>query len=91
MFVCRAIRWYVSTDMKFFRESEIGIQQTDGRFHTNIETAGDISDVDLAQLQSSLEAQLDRFTNLGSGWCLAEIIRFTLHISQFRPMAGSNV
>jgi hypothetical protein len=90
MFACRAIRWYVSTDMNFFRESEIGIQQTDGRFHTNIETAGDISDVDLGQLQADLEAQLDRFTNLGSGWTLARIMRFTLHIAQFRPLAGSS-
>jgi hypothetical protein len=36
MFACRAIRWHVSTDMNFFSASEIGIQQTDGRFHTNI-------------------------------------------------------
>jgi hypothetical protein len=44
--------------MNFFRESVIGIQQTDGRFHTNIQTVGDISDVNLAQLQTDLEAQL---------------------------------
>jgi hypothetical protein len=56
MCACRVIRWYVSTDMNFFRESEIGIQQTDGRFHTNIETAGDISDIDLDQLPADLEA-----------------------------------
>jgi hypothetical protein len=66
MLACRAIRWYVSTDMNCFRESEIGFQQTDGRFHTNIQAADDISDVDLGQLQTDLEAQLDRFTSLGS-------------------------
>jgi hypothetical protein len=51
---------YVSTDMNFFPESEIGIQQSAGRFHTIIQTAGDISHVDLGQVQADSEAQFER-------------------------------
>ena len=86
----RSIRWYVSADMTFFRDSEVGLQRTDGRFHTSMQTAGDIVDLDIDEIQTDLEGQLDRFTNLGSGWSLLEIKRFTIHIAQYRPLAGSS-
>jgi hypothetical protein len=85
-----AIRWYVSTDVSFFRDSEVGQQKTDGRFKTAMQTVGDLSDVDLEQLQTDLENQLDRFTNLGSGWPSSRIIRFTLHVAAYRPLAGKS-
>jgi hypothetical protein len=86
----RAIRWYVSTDMNFFRDTEVGMQQTTGRFRTQVQTVGDMSDVNLSELQSDLEGQVDRFTDLASGWTLSEITRFTIHVAQFRPLAGSS-
>jgi hypothetical protein len=76
--------------MSFFRDSEVGQQKTDGRFKTAIQTVGDLSDVDLEQLQTDLDNQLDRFTNLGSGWSLSRIIRFTLHVAAYRPLAGKS-
>jgi hypothetical protein len=76
--------------MNFFRDSEVGLQKTDGRFRTAIQTVGDMSDVDLEQLHTDLENQLDRFTNLGSGWSLSRIIRFTLHVAAYRPLAGKS-
>jgi hypothetical protein len=76
--------------MSFFRDSEVGQQKTDGRFKTAIQTVGDLSDVDLEQLQTDLDNELDRFTNLGSGWSLSRIIRFTLHVVAYRPLAGKS-
>ena len=76
--------------MTLFRDSEVGLQRTDGRFHTSLQTSGDIVDLDIDEIQTDLEGQLDRFTNLGSGWSLLEIKRFTIHIAQYRPLAGSS-
>jgi hypothetical protein len=70
------------------RESEVGTQETDGGFKTTVQTATDPSDIDLNDLESDLDGQLDRFTNLGSGWLLNSITRFTLHIGQYRPLIG---
>jgi hypothetical protein len=35
-----------------------------------------------------LTLQLERFTNLGSGWSLNRVKNFTIHIAQYRPLAG---
>lgn len=77
-------------DGAFIRDVQIGLQRTEGSFRTTVQTAGYLEDVSLDQLRTELAAQIDRFTNLGSGWTLGSIKRFTIHIAQYRPLAGSS-
>lgn len=79
---------FLSAICTFFCESEAGVQEANSRFHTSIQTSGDVSDVDFEELQADLETQIDRFVNLASGWTLAQIVHFALHIARIRPLAG---
>ena len=90
LFIFRAVRWYVTMNGAFTRDVQIGLQRTQGTFRTTVQTAGYLEDVNLDQLRTELAAQIDRFTNLGSGWTLVNIESFTIHIAQYRPLAGSS-
>jgi hypothetical protein len=74
----------------FSRESEAGLQETDGGFRTNVQTIGDSAEVDLQSILQDLNTQLDRFTNLGSGWNLVTLNNFVMHIARYRPLVGSS-
>jgi hypothetical protein len=74
----------------FHRQSDAGMQETEGGFYTQLFTALDTTDVDLTAVRTDLDIELDRFTNAGSGWTIAAILRFTIRIGQYRPMTGSS-
>jgi hypothetical protein len=74
----------------FHRQSDAGTQETEGGFYTLLFTAPDTTDVDLTNLRTDLDSELDRFTNVGSGWTITAILRFTIRIGQYRPMTGSS-
>jgi hypothetical protein len=74
----------------FHRQSDAGMQETEGGFYTQLFTALDTTDVDLTTLRTDLDGELDRFTNVGSGWTITAILRFTIRIGQYRPMTGSS-
>jgi hypothetical protein len=62
----------------------------EGGFYTQLFTAMDTTDIDLTALRTDLDGELDRFTNVGSGWTITAILRFTIRIGQYRPMTGSS-
>jgi hypothetical protein len=74
----------------FHRQSDAGMQETEGGFYTQLFTAMDTTDIDLTALRTDLDGELDRFTNVGSGWTITAILRFTIRIGQYRPMTGSS-
>ena len=86
----RAIRWYASMNVLFHRQTDIGMQETEGGFRTEIFTACDPTDIDYADLRADLIREVERFTNIGSGWTLTAILRFVIRIGQYRPLAGSS-
>jgi hypothetical protein len=49
----------------FHRQSEAGMQETEGGFRTQIFTAMDSTDIDFAALRADLDSEVDRFTNVG--------------------------
>jgi hypothetical protein len=73
--VDRAIRWYVIMNVLFHRQSDAGMQETEGGFYTQLFTAMDTTDVDLTTMRIDLDGELDRFTNVGSGWTITAILR----------------
>ena len=86
----KAIRWYVAMNMLFHRQTDIGMQETEGGFRSDIRTACDPDDIDYADLRADLNRELNKFTNIGSGWTLTVILRCVIHIGQFRPLVGSS-
>jgi hypothetical protein len=85
-----AIRWYVSMYALFHRQTDVGLQETEGGFRTQVYTATDPADVDYAAVRAELNRDVERFTNVGSGWTLTAILRFVVRIGQYRPLAGSS-
>ena len=90
MYVYRAVKFYVSIDTTLSRDSPAGVQVTDACFRSNIQTVCNVSDIDLSALQAELAMQLDKFTNLGSGWSLVSIDTCLIHIASFNPLVGSS-
>lgn len=74
----------------FHRQTEIGLQETEGGFRTEIYTAFDDSDIEYVGLRAELNREVERFTNIGSGWTLTAILRFRVHIGEHRPLVGSS-
>jgi hypothetical protein len=62
-----AIRWYVSMDALFHRQSDAGVQETEGGFRTQVFMAFEPADIDYADVRADLEREVGRFTNVGSG------------------------
>jgi hypothetical protein len=74
----------------FHRHTDIGVQQTEGGFRTDVFTAFDTADIDYTDLQAQLSRQIETFTNAGSGWTLTVILRCIIRIGQYRPLTGSS-
>jgi hypothetical protein len=74
----------------FHRQTDAGLQETEGGFRTQVYTATDSADVDYAAVRAELNRDVERFTNVGSGWTLTAILRFVIRIGQYRPLAGSS-
>jgi hypothetical protein len=74
----------------FHRQSEAGMQETEGGFRTQLFTAMDNTDIDFAALRADLDTEVERFTNVGSGWSVTAILRFVIRVGQYRPLAGSS-
>jgi hypothetical protein len=74
----------------FHRQSDVGMQETEGGFYIQLFTAMDTTDIDLIALRTDLDGELDRFTNVGSGRTITAILRFTIRMGQYRPRTGSS-
>jgi hypothetical protein len=81
-----AIHWYVSMNALFHRQTDVGLQETEGGFRTQVYTATDSADVDYAAVRAELNREVERFTNVESGWTLTAILRFVVRIGQYRPL-----
>jgi hypothetical protein len=78
-------------NVAFMRESDVGIQETDGGFKTSVYPATDASDIDLETMKDDFDIMdLDRFTNIGSGWTLQSIDKLIVHIERYRPFVGNS-
>ena len=72
----------------FHRQASAGMQETEGGFYTQVFTAMDPSDIDLMTLLVELDKEVERFTNVGSGWTITAILRFIIRVGQYRPILG---
>jgi hypothetical protein len=77
-------------DALFHRQSDAGVQVTEGGFRMQVFTAFDPADIDFADVRADLDREVERFTNVGSGWDFTVILRFVIRIGQYRPLVGSS-
>jgi len=90
LYVSRAVKWWVAVSVNLNRQSEVGVQSTDAVFRSNPQVSTHVGDIDVQALRVDLSSQLERFTNLGSGWSLIGIEDFTINIARFNPLMGSS-
>ena len=69
----------------FHRQTSVGSLETEGGFYKQMFTAMDSSDIDIAALRYDLDREVERFTNVGSGWTITIILRFIIRIGHYRP------
>jgi len=77
-------------DAKFEKQLDHRIQTNNARFRTELQRICSPSDINLDELKVDLDGQVDRFTNLASGWNLSSIKEFTIHIARYRPLIGTS-
>jgi hypothetical protein len=85
-----AIRWYVFMNALFYRQTDVGLQETEGGFRTQVYTPTDPADIDYAAVRGELNREVKRFPNVGSVWTFTDILRFIVRIGQCRPLVGSS-
>jgi hypothetical protein len=85
-----AIRCYVSMYALFHLQTDVGLQEMEGGFRTQVYMAVGPADIDYAAVRAELNREVERFTNVGSGWTLTAILRFVVHIGEYRPRVGSS-
>ena len=87
--IFRSIRYYMDFNIHFTRTTEDGIQETDGRFRTPMQTIGDVDFIDVDELTSSIDKAIDQFNARGSGWILDYVISARVVTCVYRPTQGS--
>ena len=90
-YVYRTIRWYVTAEISFVRESIQGDEQTTATFRTNPEIMADIETYDAKELLVILFNHVANFLSVGSGWRFDSVQNLAISLCPFRSTmrAGS--
>ena len=67
-YVSRTIRWYITVEISFIRESIQGDKQTTATFRSTLEITADVSAYDPREVLLILFNQVDNFLSVGNGW-----------------------
>ena len=86
----RATQFYMYFDAFFTRMSEGGLQETEARFYTPVQTLTDFDFLNLTDLASCVDSAIEAFNKNGSGWILEHIISATVATCCYRPTQGSS-
>jgi hypothetical protein len=66
------------------------MQEIEGSFRAQVFTAFDPANIDFADVRADLNHEVERFTNVSSGWISSTFLRFTICIGQYRLIVGSS-
>ena len=89
MYVYRTIRWYVTAEISFVRESIQGDEQTTATFRTTPEIMADVETYDAKQLLVILFNHVANFFSVGSGWRFDSVQNLAISLCPFRPTMGA--
>ncbi|XP_033762615.1 uncharacterized protein LOC117344073 [Pecten maximus] len=90
----RAIKWYLSVQVKLEKHSPEGIvDRAEPHFRsTNYTymTSNDVNDHELNEAYQKMYASFEEFIRHGSNWRLKKVIKLKLHVLPYRPLGGSS-
>ena len=84
-YVCIAIRWCVTAEITFIRESIQDDEQANTSFRTTPEITADVDSYDQRELFVILFNQVSNFLFVGSGWRIDSVPRLSISLCHFRP------
>ena len=87
-YASRTIRWYVTVEISFIRESIRGDKQTTATFSTSPEIMADVSAYDPRELLVILFNHMTNFLSVESGWRFDSAQRLAISLYPFRPTIG---
>ena len=88
-YVSRTIRWYVTVEITFIRESIEGDEQTNATIRTTPEIMAGVSAYDPKELLVSLFNHASNFLSVGSGWRFDSVQSLAISLCPFRPTIGA--
>ena len=88
-YVSRIIRWYVTVEISFVRESIQCDEQTTATFRTSPEIMADVSTYDPNELLVILFDHVANFLSVGSGWRFDSTQSLAISLCPFRPTIGA--
>ena len=88
-YVCRTIRWYVTVEITFIRESIQGDEHTTAIFHTSSEIMAGVLAYDQRELLVILFNHVANFLSVGSGWRFDSVQSLAISPCLFRPTIGT--
>ena len=88
-FFCRTIRWYVTVEITFVRESIQGDEHITASFRTIPEIMADVSTYDPKELLIILFDHSAIFLPVGSGWRCDSVQNLTISLCPFRSTVGA--
>ena len=83
------IRWYVTAEISFVRESIQGDEQTTVTFRTIPEIMADVIAYDPKELLIILFIHVANFLSVGSGWRFDSVRSLAISLCPFRPTIGA--
>ena len=89
-FLCfRTIRWYVTAEISFIRESIQGDEQTAATFRTSPEIIADVSGNYPKELLVILFNHVANFLSVESGWRFDSVKSLAISLCPFPPTIGA--
>ena len=87
-YVSRAIRWYVTAEITFIRESIQGDEQTTATFRISPEIMADVTAYDTKELLVILFNHVANFLSVESGWRFDSVQSLAISLCPFGPTIG---
>ena len=88
-YVYRTIRWYVTVEISFVRESIQGNEQTTAIFRTTPEIMADVETYDAKELIVILFNHVANFLSVGSRWRFDSVQSLAISLCPFLPTMGA--
>ena len=88
-YVSRTIRWYVTAEISFIRESIQGDEQITDTFRTSLEIFADVSAYHSKELLVILFNHVVKFLSVGSGWRFDSVQSLAISLCPFQPTIGA--
>jgi len=86
----RSIRVHVTTNAEFTRGENENEQRVPAYFTSAVFDADDSQQINLYDIVADLDSKVEHWNSRGSGYVLDRIMRFTIVVTKYKPLAGGS-